>query len=136
MNSDIHWILQETVMHVHRLQIEEHGGLPGVRDFTLLESALARPQNHYAHNQTIRIPEIGAIYAKSISQNHPFNDGNKRTALVTSFLFLEINGFEITATEEEATIMFIGLASNEVKEDELKGWFVEKSKKIQEIIRE
>ena len=114
MNRDIHWILQETVMHVHRLQIEEHGGLTGVRDFALLESALARPQNHYTHNKTILIPEIGAIYAQSISQNHPFNDGNKRTALVTSFV-LEINGFEIVATEEEATIIFIGLASNEVK---------------------
>ena len=84
-------ILQETVMHVHRLQIEEHGGLPGVRDFALLESTLARPQNHYAHNKTILIPEIGAIYAQRISQTIHLMMEISRTALVTSFFFLEIN---------------------------------------------
>lgn len=118
------WIHTETVLHIHELQIKEHGGLHGVRDMSLLDSALSRPINHFMHDPNLSIPELGAIYATSLSQNHPFNDGNKRISLVVSFVFCELNGFNMMANQEEAASIFLELASGRLPEDNLKTWFL------------
>jgi death-on-curing protein len=96
----------------------------GVRDMGLLESALARPKNIWAYAESPPgLPALAAAYAFGISSNHPFVDGNRRSALMVSFVFLDINGFEVTATQEDAFVTILGLAAREVTEDQLAAWF-------------
>jgi death-on-curing protein len=108
----------------HDLELAAHGGAAGIRDAGLLESALARPRNIWASadsTPTLAVP--GAAYAFGISSNHPFVDGNKRTALVVSFAFLDVNGLEVTASQEDAFLTILGLAAGEITEDQLAQWF-------------
>lgn len=118
--QSITWILKETVLAIHEAQILEHGGLYGIRDMSLLESALARPRNmnEYSEN-TVSLPQLAASYAFGISSNHPFIDENKRVALVTSYVFLHLNGFEVIASEIDSVILFLKLADNQISEEEL-----------------
>lgn len=96
----------------------------GVRDMGLLESALARPKNIWIYAESPPTPtQLAAAYAFGISSNHPFVDGNKRSAMMASFVFLEINGFEVTATQEDAYVTILGLAAGEITEDQLTAWF-------------
>lgn len=107
----------------HREQLAEHGGLDGVRDPALLESAMARPQQLEAYGKP-DAAALAAAYAFGIARNHPFTDGNKRTAAVISETFLVINGFEMPATSDaEVAAAFIALAAGELSEDELADWF-------------
>jgi death-on-curing protein len=124
---EIRWLLEETVYMIHKRQIAEHGGSDGVRDEGLLLSALARPQNLYAYSE--KTPDISALAASiayGIAKNHPFIDGNKRTALVVSRTFLLLNGFNIKATQEEKYLTFLKLAEGNLSEEELADWFREK----------
>jgi len=108
----------------HDLELAAHGGSTGIRDQGLLESALARPKNIWAYAEsTPSLPRLGAAYAFGISSNHPFVDGNKRTALVVSFAFLDVNGLEVTASQEDAFLTILGLAAGEISEDQLAAWF-------------
>ena len=108
----------------HDLELATHGGSSGIRDAGLLESALARPKNVRAYAASPPdLPTLAAAYAFGISANHAFVDGNKRTALVVSFAFLEVSGLEVTATQEDAYLTILGLASGEVTEAELASWF-------------
>ena len=100
------WLQLRTVLAIHRLQIAEHGGEPGVRDLGLLESALARPVNRIEYDSEADTA-FAAAYAFGISKNHPFMDGNKRTSLVAMETFLRINGFELKTTPEEKYLIFI-----------------------------
>jgi death-on-curing protein len=110
----------------HDLELAAHGGSAGVRDLGLLESAMARARNAWAYAEaTPTFTDLAAAYAFGISSNHPFVDGNKRTALVVSFAFLDVNGFEVTATQEEAYLTILGLAAGEITEPELARWFAE-----------
>jgi death-on-curing protein len=93
-----------------------------VRDEGALESALARPQNLLAYGAP-DLFELAAAYAKGIVQNHPFVDGNKRTAFVVAASFLDLNGQELTAPEAEAALLFLRLAAGKVGEAELAEWF-------------
>lgn len=125
--SEIKWLLEETVYAIHRRQIAEHGGSDGVRDEGLLLSALARPQNLYAYSdETPDISALAASLAYGIAKNHPFIDGNKRTALVVSRTFLLLNGFNIEASQEEKYLTFLKLAEGNLSEEELADWFREK----------
>lgn len=118
--QSITWILKETVLSVHEVQILEHGGLYGIRDMSLLESALARPRNLFEYSgNTVTVPQLTASYAFGISSNHPFIDGNKRVALVTSYVFLQLNGFEVIASEIDSVTIFLKLASNQMSEEAL-----------------
>lgn len=122
--AKIKWLLEETVYAIHKRQIAEHGGSDGVRDEGLLLSALARPKNLYAYNE--ETPDISALVASlayGIAKNHPFIDGNKRTALVVSRTFLLLNGFNIDATQEEKYLTFLKLAEGNLSEEELRNWF-------------
>ncbi len=102
-----------------------HGGPEGVRDLGLLESALARPRNllAYSEQEDVPIAQFAAAYAKGIVANHPFVDGNKRTAFTVSVTFLKLNGLELTATKEDRVLTFWGLAAGDISEDQVARWF-------------
>ena len=110
------WIEAALVLAIHDRQLAEHGGAEGVRDESLLHSALARPQNHLAYAQADTLV-LAAKYTAGIVKNHPFLDGNKRTGFVVGILFLELNGYRFTASEEAAAQAVLNLASGEMDED-------------------
>lgn len=116
------WIEENSVFAMHHRQIAEHGGSEGVRDEGLLLSALARPQNLYAYREDVDLADLGASYAFGIAKNHPFLDGNKRTALVVAVTFLNLNGFDFDAPEEETYLVFLRLAESRIAEEELARW--------------
>lgn len=97
----IEWVALQTVYALHQRQISEHGGSSGVRDEGLLLSALARPENLRAYGDNADLASLAASYAFGIAKNHPFLDGNKRTALVTSVTFLNLDGFDFDAPPAE-----------------------------------
>jgi death-on-curing protein len=108
----------------HDLELAAHGGSTGIRDLGLLESALSRPKNIFAYAESApSMAALAAAYAFGISSNHPFVDGNKRTALLVSFAFLDVNGLEVTASQEDAFLTILGLAAGEITEDQLASWF-------------
>jgi death-on-curing protein len=118
------WVTLEVAMAAHAEQLAEHGGGDGVRDAGLLESAMARPQNLALYGEP-DIAELAASYAYGIARNHPFVDGNKRTAAVVSETFLVLNGGTLRASDAELVVAFLALASGELSEDELTAWFRE-----------
>jgi death-on-curing protein len=100
------------------------GGPEGVRDMGLLESALARPKNLFAYSeQTPSLAQMAASYAKGIVANHPFVDGNERTAFMISVTFLRLNGLQLIAPKEERVLKFWALAAGEISEEQLADWF-------------
>lgn len=109
-------------MAAHAEQIAEHGGGEGVRDAGLLESAMARPQNLASYGEP-DAAALAAAYAYGIARNHPFVDGNKRTAAVVSETFLILNGYTLTATDAELVVAFLALAAGELSEEETADWF-------------
>ena len=117
------WIDSELIMAIHARQLAEHGGGTGVRDTSLLESALARPLRLYAYGDPP--PDLAALAASlaaGIAKNHPFVDGNKRTAYVAMRTFLVINGVDIAASQEDKYEVMLGLAAGEVTEEGLARW--------------
>ena len=119
---NVEWIAYETVLIFHDAQISEHGGAAGLRDEGGLRSALARPENLVAYGEP-DLFDLATAYARGITQNHPFVDGNKRTAFVVSAAFLDLNGQELKAPEAEAAVVFLRLAAGEFAEAELAEWF-------------
>ncbi len=120
------WIGREITLVYHDLQLDEHGGASGLRDLGLLESALGKPRNLFAYSNAA-LPRLAASYAFGIARNHPFVDGNKRTAMVVAFAFLESNGYEVIASQEDAYFTFLAVASGETTEEELARWLEEHS---------
>ncbi len=121
------WILHEAVLSVHTMLLSTHGGLPGVRDPKLLDSALARPRQRFSYDDKASIFELAASYAYGLARNHPFVDGNKRVALTVSAVFLELNGYSLNSSEAEAVVIFERLASGALNEDALSDWFKDSS---------
>ena len=118
------WMDLADAVIVHDQELSVHGGSAGIRDQSLLESALARPRNIWAYAETPPpLTTLAAAYAHGISANRAFLDGNKRAALVVSFTFLEVNGLEVTATQEEAYSTILALAAGEISEAELAALF-------------
>jgi death-on-curing protein len=105
--------------------LRDHGGATGIRDHGLLDSALARPQQIHSYEPDSSVFELAAAYAGGLTGNHPFVDGNKRVALTAAAVFLEVNGWELTAPEPEAVVAFTDLAAGELTEDELAHWLEE-----------
>jgi death-on-curing protein len=116
------WVLDETVLAIHNRQIAEHGGLSGVRDAGALASALGRPKNKFAYAEP-DIFDLAAAYGFGIATNHPFADGNKRTAYVVSVLFLALNGYRVEASQDEKYRTFLDLAAGNLAEESLAAWF-------------
>ncbi|MBK5229867.1 MAG: type II toxin-antitoxin system death-on-curing family toxin [Thermoleophilia bacterium] len=119
---DIEWLRTVDVLGAHTKVVEFSGGADGVRDIGLLESALARPHNIAAYDDDFSLPRLAAAYGFGIATNHPFVDGNKRTAFVAIELFLDLHGVRVAATEDEKYEMMIRLASSAMAEHELAEW--------------
>jgi death on curing protein len=116
------WVALAVAQAAHREQLAEHGGGEGVRDGRLLDSAMARPQNLLAYGEP-DAAALAAAYAFGIARNHPFIDGNKRTAAVVSETFLVLNGYSLGATDAELVVAFLALAAGDLSEEELADWF-------------
>jgi len=121
------WVLRETVLALHERLLAEFGGLGGVRDQGLLDSALARPQQVFAHGRP-GLCDLAAAYAFGLLQNHPFFDGNKRSGFTVAVLFLELNGRHVTASEAEAAIKTLALAARELDEAGYAAWLRKQSR--------
>jgi death-on-curing protein len=106
--------------------LAEHGGIVGIRDQGLLDSALARPELKVQYGEA-DVALLAAAYAYGIARNHPFLDGNKRTAYVAMELFLMKNGAVLTSSDEEAVLIFLKLATGEISEEELAAWIRQNS---------
>lgn len=117
------WVASDVVRELHPMQFAAFGGLSGIRNEGLLESALTRPQKlHRYEEPKPSLARLAASYAFGLVQNHPFMDGNERIGLVIAFVFLDLNGIEIHATEEDAYHVFMALASGNISETELSAW--------------
>jgi death on curing protein len=116
------WLDAEVALAIHDRQLAEHGGGVGVRDAGVLESALARPRNRWAYGEDDPCA-LAAAYAFGVARNHPFVDGNKRTAWVLARLFLKLNGIGIAFAPDVAIRTVLALAAGELTEQELADWF-------------
>lgn len=117
----IPWIAKAVVLAIHDAQLSEHGGAVGIKDEGLLDSALARPANLTSYGDP-DIFDLAAAYAYGISRNHPFVDGNKRVSLVTTELFLDLNGYALDADDADCLIQWLALAAGELSEAQLAAW--------------
>jgi death on curing protein len=115
------WIRENSVLAIHEEQIAEHGGLDGIRDKPLLLSALARPQHLEAYGNP-DVCDLAAAYAFGIARNHPFLDGNKRTAWVVAETFLLKNGYELIATDRDGVTTMLAVAEGAMPEPEFAAW--------------
>jgi death on curing protein len=120
--TDPVWIETELVLAIHDRQLAEHGGGVGIRDAGALESALARPINKWSYGEE-RLAALAAAYAFAIARNHPFVDGNKRTAWVVARLFLALNRITLRFGPEEAIKTVLALAAGELTQEEMADWF-------------
>lgn len=116
------WISDELVEAIHERQIAEHGGGSGIRDSSMMESALARPRQKFAYEENADIPSLAAAYAFGIARNHPFVDGNKRTAYVVCRTFLVLNGWDLVGSLSDRYPVFLSLAASELTEQALTDW--------------
>ena len=115
------WLSRAIILALHDEQLAHHGGADGLRDLGLLESALARPPNWASYGDP-DIAELAGVYAIAIARNHPFVDGNKRTAFGAMVLFLSLNGLELEAPEVEAVITTLQMAAGDLPEEEFIAW--------------
>jgi len=126
MKNEPVWIRDDVVFAIHRRQIAEHGGLDGIRDESLLKSALGKPRNMYIYGEPLpSIAALAASYAYGIIKNHPFIDGNKRTAFVVCLLFLQLNGIILRSGQKEKYEIFLHLAEGKVSESDFAEWIEE-----------
>jgi death on curing protein len=116
------WLSREAVEIFHAEQLQEHGGLPGLKDENSLEAALARPQQKANYGEP-DVFELAAAYLFGIARNHPFSDGNKRTAFVASYAFLRLNGFVVEATQADVIAFVLSVAAGEIIEDGAAAFF-------------
>jgi death on curing protein len=116
------WVEPAVAIAAHEEQLAEHGGAAGIRDLNMLESAMARPLNLVAYGEP-DAAELAAAYAFEIARNHPFVDGNKRTAAVVSETFLVLNGLRLSCDDVELVTTFLALAAGELSVEQLSAWF-------------
>lgn len=119
--SEPFWLSRQMVVAIHDEQLTIHGGAGGLRDEGMLESALDRPRNNWTYEKA-EMAELSAAYAFGIARNHPFVDGNKRTAFLALYTFLGVNGVDFDVPEAEAASIIISLAAGEVSEESLTRW--------------
>jgi death on curing protein len=116
------WLTRTIVDAIHDDQLREHGGLPGIRDETVLESALARPQQKWHYVPATDTPMLAAAYPFGLVKNHPYRDGNKRIGFLAMVTFLGLNGHELDATDAEVVDEIVALAEGSVSEEALADW--------------
>ncbi len=122
------WIADSVIHAIHEAQLAEHGGLAGLRDEGMLASALARPKN-LASYESPDIAACAAAYGYGISRNHPFLDGNKRTAFVAVELFLNLNGYNLNADDSDCVLTMLKLAEGSIAEKKFALWIREHMQK-------
>ena len=115
------WLAARLVIAIHDEQLAIHGGSQGLRDASLLDSALNRPRNKWAYEEA-DLASLAAAYGFGIARNHPFVDGNKRTSLLAIYTFLGLNGVDFVVPETEAAAIILSLAAGEVSEESLARW--------------
>ena len=128
--SEPRWLSRLVVDAVHDEQLREHGGLPGIRDENVLESALARPRRKWRYTDQTDVPTLAAAYAFGLVRNHPYRDGNKRIGLLAMVTFLGMNGHDLHATEAEVVAEILALADGSLSEEALAGWIRQHSAKL------
>ncbi len=129
------WIQNSVVLAIHNRQLAEHGGTSGVRDEGLLEPALDAPKNRWIYEKC-GIEELAACYAYHLAKNHPFIDGNKRTAYVCMRLFLRLNGLDIQADSQEKVLSMLDLAAGKKVLEELAVWMLSRTQRLKRGLRE
>lgn len=122
------WFDRTDCLAIHEMMLAQHGGLAGVRDENMLESALAKPQQNFAYGKP-DLADLAASYGAGIVRNHPFLDGNKRAGFMTALAFLEFNGLEFTATEVDAVLQTLALAAGVLDEAGYANWLRQNSSK-------
>jgi len=123
------WLSKTAILAIHGRLLAEHGGPSGLRDESLLESALAAPLNHFEYDQA-DVFMLAATYAHALTSNHPFIDGNKRTAFVAAGVFLELNGYRLTASEPDAVLAVLALSRGEMSAEDFGNWLRISSEKL------
>jgi death-on-curing protein len=121
VNDSWVWLAPRVLLAVHEEQLAEHGGAPGTRDMGLFDSALARPQQ-LAHYGQPDVADLAAAYGCGIARNHPFIDGNKRTAFVAVELFLWLNGHELLADDADCVLTMLNVAAGSLEEPAFAAW--------------
>ena len=116
------WLTREAVEIIHDEQLREHGGLAGIKDENSLEAALARPQNKAAYGEP-SVFDLAAAYLFGIARNHPFSDGNKRTAYLAAYTFLRIHRLEVCANDGQVIDFVLGVAAGEIDEEGAAAFF-------------
>jgi len=125
--SEPYWLTREEYLALHDMMLSFYGGVTGVRDQTLLDSALAKARQRYSY-ATCDLPDLAAAYATGVVKNHPFIDGNKRTGFMMAAGFLERNGLEFHAAEVDVVLRTLALAAGEMDEASYAGWLRANSK--------
>lgn len=115
------WVQKKVILAIHEEMLSDYGGISGIRDEGLLDSAISRAENLFLYGKP-SLFDLAAAYAFGIAKNHPFLDGNKRTAFLTAYIFLERNGWILSAPEAEATIQTLALASSQISERDFSEW--------------
>ncbi|MDI9333027.1 MAG: type II toxin-antitoxin system death-on-curing family toxin [Cytophagales bacterium] len=119
------WLNHDVMLAVHDEQLDEHGGLSGIRDMGLFASAVERPKNLATDESADESPDVAdlaASYGSGLANNHPFNDGNKRTAYVAMELFLVLNGYQLTSSDADSVLMMLGVASGDIAKTQFAQW--------------
>lgn len=123
------WLQKSVVMAMHAMCLQQHGGSVGIRDDGLLESALARPL-HLFTDQDVDLCRLAAAYAAGIAKNHPFVDGNKRTAFLAAVVLLERNGVQFRADPAHAAVFVLGIAEGALDEESFAAWLRDNTKRV------
>ncbi len=116
------WLRRRDADAIHFDQLQQHGGISGVRDENALESALGRPRNRWAYQPDSDLAALAAAYGYGLATNHGYNDGNKRVAFMAMYVFLGLNGWEIEAPEPEVVQVMLAVADGQLDEDRLGDW--------------
>jgi death-on-curing protein len=127
--SEPEWVLKETVIGLHEMSLNDHGGSSGMRDDGMLDSALGKPLNQFAYGNP-NLLDLAASYAYGIIKNHPFIDGNKRTGFLVATLMIELNGYRFAADEADAVIRTLALAAGAMTERAYAAWLEQNSRGV------
>jgi death-on-curing protein len=128
--SEFEWLTRAAVEALHAESLREHGGLAGLRDEGLLESALARPRNLHAYEDVSDIFALAACYGIALAKNHPFNDGNKRIAFIASITFALLHGWRIVADQAQAAAVMLDVAAGATGQDGYAAWMRDHAHKL------
>lgn len=125
--DELFWLDEKIIRVIHEDQLSQHGGSSGIRDENLLLASLARPRNLYTYGETVTLFDLAAAYGFGLVKNHPFVDGNKRTAFLAMAIFLEVNGYSLETSETEVVVIMEGLATDLETQKTVSRWLRENS---------